>query len=71
MTPLRPLDLPKAQSFRVWPADATEPAAAAGAAEEGIESPIDDADLVAAHEMWLCGPQFLTIRYGLRGEKQS
>lgn len=56
VTPVGPVALPVAQSFRVWPADA------AGA----IDSPIADADLVATHEMWLRGRQFLTIRYGIR-----
>lgn len=55
VTPLGPLDVPMSQSFRVWPAGA------AGAPE----SPVADADLVATHEMWLAGRQFLTITYGI------
>ena len=55
VTPLGPLDLPMAQSFRVWPADA----------EGAPASPTAEPDLVATHEMWLCGRQFLTITYGI------
>lgn len=55
VTPLGPLALPMAQTFRVWPAGVDGTPAA----------PTPDADLVATHEMWLCGRQFLTIRYGI------
>ncbi|WP_257298090.1 hypothetical protein [Haloarchaeobius sp. FL176] len=55
VTPAGAFELPMAQRFRVWPADApgvpTDVPRAAGAA------------IVATHEMWLCGQQFLTVRY--------
>jgi hypothetical protein len=55
ITPLGPVALPLSQSFRVWPASAPGAPAA----------PVAGADLVATHEMWLCGRQFLTVTYGM------
>ncbi|WP_255169032.1 hypothetical protein [Natrononativus amylolyticus] len=55
VSPVGTLALPMAQSFRVWPA----------AGHGGPIPPVDGAVLVATHEMWLCGRQFLTIRYGI------
>lgn len=51
--------LPMDQSFRVWPIDAP------GAPLAPTDGSGADADLVASHEMWLFGRQFLTIRYGI------
>jgi len=55
VTPAGPIDLPMDQSFHVWPAGASD----------APPSPVEDADLVATHEMWLAGRQFLTITYGI------
>ncbi|WP_207586668.1 hypothetical protein [Halomontanus rarus] len=56
VTPLGAYRLPMSQSFRVWPPG-----------ESGApRAPVDDPTLVATHEMWLFGRQFLTIRYGIR-----
>ncbi len=54
VTPVGAFDLPMAQRFRVWPADSPD--------APRVQT---DADLVATHEMWLFGRQFLTIRYGI------
>lgn len=48
--------LPMDQRFRVWPADADDPAP---------DVPGDPA-LVATHEMWVCGRQFLTVEYAIQ-----
>lgn len=63
VTPLGPLGLPMRQSFRIWLADA----------DGAPASPVEGADLIATHEMWLCGRQFLTITYGITrtGENES
>lgn len=58
--PLLPVKLPVEQSFRVWPADSpSAPDAPASLADT-------DPEVVARHEMWLFGRQFLTIDYALR-----
>lgn len=51
-------EVPMSQRFRVWPADAPG-APAAPEPDSGA-----DIDLVATHEMWLFGLQFLTVTYG-------
>lgn len=62
VTPIGPLELPMSQSFRVWPAGA----------DAAPTAPVPGADLVATHEMWLCGRQFLTITYAIsRSESQE
>ncbi|GAB3023661.1 hypothetical protein [Natronobiforma cellulositropha] len=55
VTPLGAFRLPMHQRFRVWPVDAP------GAPR----APVPEATLVATHEMWLFGRQFLTITYGI------
>lgn len=55
VTPLGALKLPMEQRFRVWPPEATD-------APEAIDP---RASLVATHEMWLLGRQFLTIEYAM------
>lgn len=58
VTPAGAFALPMEQRFRVWPAGADgAPAAADGRAA-----------LVATHEMWILGHQFLTVEYGIRAE---
>ena len=54
VTPLGAFALPMAQRFRVWPAGT-----------RGAPAAPVDADLVATHEMWLLGRQFLTVTYGI------
>lgn len=58
VTPLGPFRLPMGQRFRVYPADASE-------APTPPETPWPP-DIVATHEMWLCGVGFLTITYAIR-----
>lgn len=58
VTPAGAFELPMAQRFRVWPADA------AGAPTDVRRTP--ETRIVATHEMWLCGRQFLTVRYAGR-----
>jgi hypothetical protein len=58
VTPLGPFQLPMGQRFRVYRADASE-------APEPPETAWPP-DLVATHEMWLCGVGFLTITYAIR-----
>ncbi|MCU4973692.1 hypothetical protein OB955_13205 [Halobacteria archaeon AArc-m2/3/4] len=58
VTPLGAFRLPMAQSFRVWPPNAF------GSPTAPTATTIDPT-LVATHEMWLFGQQFLTIRYGI------
>lgn len=53
VTPLGAFALPIDQRFRVRPAGASD----------ASRTPTDAVDLVATHEMWLLGRQFLTIRY--------
>lgn len=54
-TPAGAFALPMRQRFRVWPADAL-----------GGPEPLDPrAQLVATHEMWLAGQQFLTVTYAM------
>jgi hypothetical protein len=55
VTPAGAFALPMAQRFRVWPADA------AGAPGDVRRN--DETGLIATHEMWLCGRQFLTVGY--------
>ncbi len=59
VTPLGTVELPMRQRFRVWPADV----AGAPDAPESPETGVGDATVVATHEMWLAGRQFLTVRY--------
>lgn len=60
-SPIGAVRLPMDQRFRVLPAGERS----VTGTDVGHE-PTDDADLVADHEMWLCGRQFLTIRYRIR-----
>lgn len=66
VTPLGAFELPMDQIFRVWPADAPDapdaPETPAGTEETGAEE--ESPELVATHEMWLLGRQFLTVTYG-------
>nr|WP_303648783.1 hypothetical protein [Haloarchaeobius litoreus] len=55
VTPAGAFELPMAQRFRVWPADSA-------AAPTDVRR-TEGAAVVATHEMWLCGRQFLTVRY--------
>ncbi|WP_256296290.1 hypothetical protein [Haloarchaeobius salinus] len=55
VTPAGAFALPMVQRFRVWPADAP------GAPTDVRRT--EGAAVVATHEMWLCGRQFLTVRY--------
>ncbi|MFC4406612.1 hypothetical protein [Haloarchaeobius iranensis] len=55
LTPSGSFELPMAQRFRVWPAD--------GAAVPTDVPRTDETAIVATHEMWLYGQQFLTVRY--------
>ncbi|WP_440988636.1 hypothetical protein [Haloarchaeobius baliensis] len=55
VTPAGAFEVPMAQRFRVWPADAP------GAPADVRRLP--ETAIVAIHEMWLCGRQFLTVRY--------
>jgi len=51
-------ELPMSQRFRVWPADSSDaPAVPVSSSQEAPE-------VVATHEMWLFGCQFLTVTYG-------
>jgi hypothetical protein len=56
VTPVGAFELPLDQRFRVWPVDASCRDVSADAFD-------DRASVVASHEMWLLGRQFLTIRY--------
>ena len=74
-TPLGALALPLDQRFRVRPAGASGPDAPAGvgfaerdAREPGLEAPFG---IVATHEMWLFGRQFLTVEYAAGAEDSS
>jgi hypothetical protein len=58
VTPLGPFQLPMGQRFRVYPAATSE-------APAPPETPWNP-DIVATHEMWLPGAQFLTITYAIR-----
>jgi len=51
--------LPMDQTFTVWPADAPGAPAPPEIDADG------DPDLVATHEMWLLGMQFLTVSYAI------
>lgn len=64
VTPFGAVGLPMEQEFRVRPAEGE-------ARVEAPDGPVESADstsLVATHEMWLCGRQFLTISYGIERE---
>jgi hypothetical protein len=63
VTPLGPFRLPMGQRFRVYPAAASE----APAPPETPWAP----DIVATHEMWLLGAQFLTITYAIRRSEKA
>lgn len=64
VTPLGAISLPLDQRFRVRSASAS---ALADALVGGVAE--TDFDIVADHEMWLCGMKFLTVRYtGARSE---
>ena len=56
VTPVGAVALPMDQRFQVWPVNQELGASRA---------PTTDATLVATHEMWLFGRQFLTISYGI------
>ncbi len=55
VTPVGAVRLPMDQRFRVLPLDSADGG--------DVRPSTEDSDLVAVHEMWLCGRQFLTIRY--------
>jgi hypothetical protein len=55
-TPVGSVALPLDQRFRVWPADSSDPSAPTDLSR-------GRATVVATHEMWLFGRQFLMIRY--------
>lgn len=55
-TPVGSVALPLDQRFRVWPADSSDPSAPTDLSR-------GRATVVATHEMWLFGRQFLIIRY--------
>jgi hypothetical protein len=65
-TPLGAVELPLDQRFRVRPADGLR-ADSSSADAANVDSSADafdgDASVVATHEMWAFGRQFLTIRY--------
>jgi hypothetical protein len=62
-TPAGAFALPMQQRFRVWPVGAAEvPEGSQSEAPEAIDS---RARLVATHEMWVAGRQFLTITYAM------
>ncbi|MFB6131269.1 MAG: hypothetical protein ABEJ28_10660 [Salinigranum sp.] len=74
VTPLGAVALPLDQTFRVWPADAPDapdapatPSDATGDTSQALGGSVRDAGdrpaVVATHEMWVCGRQFLTVRY--------
>jgi len=54
VTPLGTVPLPLDQTFRVYPADGSG---------GRLEKSGDDVGIVATHEMWLCGREFLTVSY--------
>lgn len=58
ITPHLPVRLPMCEDFRVWPASVD-----ASQAPTALRT--DDTALVAQHEMWLFGQQFLTIQYAI------
>ena len=58
-TPLGAVALPLDQRFRVRPADTVDPAALSCLSGRRPS-------VVATHEMWLLGRQFLTVRYAIR-----
>jgi hypothetical protein len=62
VTPLGPFRLPMGQRFRVYPAASEAPAPP--------ETPWTP-DIVATHEMWLTGAQFLTITYAIRRSEDA
>ncbi|WP_439027692.1 hypothetical protein [Haloarchaeobius sp. DT45] len=53
VTPVGAFELPMEQRFRVWPAGASR----------ASQPAVEDASIVATHEMWLFGQQFLTVQY--------
>ncbi|QLD86224.1 hypothetical protein HWV23_10990 [Natronomonas halophila] len=63
VTPLGSFRLPMGQRFRVYPADASE-------APAPPDTPWNP-DIVATHEMWLCGAGFLTITYAIRCSEKA
>jgi hypothetical protein len=60
VTPLGAITLPMDQRFRVWPADTPDPDAPGDTDTTPTDRP---ADIVATHEMWVCGRTFLTVTY--------
>jgi hypothetical protein len=70
VTPVGAFSLPMDQRFRVWPAESPDAPArdrlerksdrSATAADAAAHAPTG---IVATHEMWLRGRQFLTVRY--------
>lgn len=59
VTPFGAITLPMEQTFRVWPADATNASAAPDVSDTADRS----AGIVATHEMQVYGRTFLTIAY--------
>lgn len=57
VTPVIPIRLPMHERFRVWPVEAS--------AAPSLDFVTDETVLVAQHEMWVLGRQFLTIDYAI------
>lgn len=57
VTPVIPIRLPMHERFRVWPVGAPD--------APSVEVATDETVLVARHEMWVMGRQFLTIDYAI------
>lgn len=57
-------EVPMSQRFRVWPADTSDAPDAPGVLDASGRDSGTDIDLIATHEMWLFGLQFLTVTYG-------
>ncbi|MFC7167381.1 hypothetical protein [Halospeciosus flavus] len=65
VTPLGTFELPVDQTFRVWPPDAPNAPDAPDTPDARTDSDEESEEdtLVATHEMWLSGRQFLTVTY--------
>lgn len=74
VTPLGAFELPLEQRFRVRAVDAEAEAGleSVDAEAEAASAPLDSrATLVATHEMWVLGRQFLTIEYAMWPDQAS